>query len=120
VIAEETQNIATEGVLLRKDTMGAIRIAKTRVLLDLVVNAYNRGKTPEQIQEAYTSLELPDVYMVIGYYLRNKAEVDAYIEEGEKHAEEVRLKHKEREDAFHEKLRRRLKPHLYENQENAQ
>jgi hypothetical protein len=82
-----------------------------------VINAYNRGDTPEQIQHGFPTLELPDIYTVIGYYLRNKAEVDAYIEEGEKHAHEIYLQNKEREDTHHERLRRRFKPHLYEQEQ---
>lgn len=116
MIAEETEKIATDGVLLWKDKMGAIRVAKTRVLLDIVINAYNRGDTPEQIQQGFPTLELPDVYLVIGYYLRSKAAVDEYIAEGEKQAEENWRRIDARQGDYQERLRRRLKPHLYENE----
>jgi uncharacterized protein (DUF433 family) len=84
MIAEETEKIATDGVLLWQDKSGALRIGNTRVLLYLVLDAYNRGWTPEQIQEAYISLSLADVYTVIGHYLRNKEKLDAYLAEGER------------------------------------
>jgi uncharacterized protein (DUF433 family) len=116
MIAEETEKIATDGVLLWKDKYGAIRVAKTRVLLDMIINAYNRGDTPEQIQEGFPTLELADVYMVIGYYLRNKAEVDTYLAEGVKQAEENWRRIDALQGDYQERLRRRLKPHLYETE----
>jgi uncharacterized protein (DUF433 family) len=36
-----------------------------------VVRAFNRGATAEQIVQKYDTLQLPDVYQVIGYYLKH-------------------------------------------------
>ncbi|MBO0699558.1 MAG: DUF433 domain-containing protein, partial [Zavarzinella sp.] len=48
---------------------GVLRVAGTRIGLDLVIGAYKAGQTPEQIVEAYDSLRLADVYALIAYYL---------------------------------------------------
>ena len=64
---------------LRTDEQGAIRIGKTRVLLELVIHAYYMGETPEGIVDSYPSLTTADVYAVIGYYLANREEIDAYV-----------------------------------------
>lgn len=40
--------------------------------------------------DQYPSLQLADVYSVIGYYLKHKAEVDAYLVERQHRAAEVR------------------------------
>jgi hypothetical protein len=53
MIAEETEKIATPGVLLHKDKMDGIRIGQTKVLLDWIVEAYNKGDSPEQIKERF-------------------------------------------------------------------
>lgn len=45
-------------VPLRTDADGAIRIGKTRVLLELVIHAYQWGETPEGIVESYASLSV--------------------------------------------------------------
>jgi uncharacterized protein (DUF433 family) len=66
---------------LRQDEGGAIRIGDTRVLLEMVIYAFLRGQTPEDIVQAYSSLKLDDVYAVITYYLQNRAEVEAYLEQ---------------------------------------
>jgi uncharacterized protein (DUF433 family) len=69
----------TLAVPLRRDESGALRIGKTRVLLELVIQAYHLGETPEGIVDMYPSLSASEVYAVIGYFLANTAEVDAYV-----------------------------------------
>jgi uncharacterized protein (DUF433 family) len=64
-----------ETIPLVKDSHGVFRIGGTRVTLDLVVRAFNRGATAEEILQKFPSLELSDVYQVIGYYLKHQAEL---------------------------------------------
>jgi uncharacterized protein (DUF433 family) len=68
---------------LRKESDGTWRVGNTQVLLDLVVYAFNIGRTPEEIVQSYSTLRLEDVYAVITYYLFHRAEVDAYIQQQE-------------------------------------
>jgi uncharacterized protein (DUF433 family) len=77
----------TEQIPIRADEHGRLRVGNTRVLLDLVIYAYWRGATPETITESYPSLSLDDVYLAIGYYLRHRAEVDAYLRQQEAEAD---------------------------------
>ena len=81
---------ATESIPLREDSSGTLRVGDTRVILDLIVYAFQNGRTPEDIIRSYTTLTLADVYLVIGYYLRHQAEIDAYIERRDREAEEIR------------------------------
>lgn len=74
-----TLAIAIEPAPLELDADGVVRVGKTRVTLDTVVMAFLEGATAEEIGEQYTSLQLPDIYSAIGYYLRHQAEVDAYL-----------------------------------------
>jgi uncharacterized protein (DUF433 family) len=83
--------IQPEAPPLRVDESGAIRVGNTRVLLELVLRAFQRGASPEQIVEMYDALSLADVYGTIGYYLRHRTEVDTYLEEQERKGEELRL-----------------------------
>jgi uncharacterized protein (DUF433 family) len=75
---------------LRADEDGTIRVGKTRVIFDLVVYAFRRGSTPETIIEMYTTLNLADVYLALGYYQQNRDAIDAYIREREVKAEILR------------------------------
>lgn len=83
---------STVAVPLRTDPQGAIRIGSTRVLLEVVIRAFERGETPEGIVQAFPSLKLDEVYAVITYYLQNRAEVDAYIQQVETEGQRIREK----------------------------
>lgn len=77
-------------VPLRQDEGGAIRVGETRVLLEIVIYAFLRGQTPEDIVQSYSSLKLDDVYAVITYYLQNRAEVDAYLQQVQTESAQIR------------------------------
>ena len=77
----------TEQIPIRTDEHGRLRVGNTRVLLDLVIYSFRMGNTPETITGQYPSLSLDDVYLSIGYYLRHRDEVDAYLLQQEAEAE---------------------------------
>jgi len=56
-----------------------IRIKGHRIGLEHVVNLYQGGYTAEQIAEELPSLPREKLGAAIGYYLTNKAAVDAYL-----------------------------------------
>src|SRR5438309_11437548 len=75
---------------LHEDADGALRVGDSRVLLELVIRAFQDGATPETIVQRYSTLALRDVYAVIAYYLRHGSEVEAYLARREQKAEEAR------------------------------
>ena len=75
---------------LREDVDGALRVGDSRVLLELVIRAFQDGATPETIVQRYSTLALPDVYSVIAYYLRHRGEIEEYLARREQQAEQVR------------------------------
>jgi uncharacterized protein (DUF433 family) len=85
-----TLTLAADPLPLRLDAGGTYRVGQTRVRLDTVVFAYNAGSSAEQITRDYPGLELADVHSVIGYYLHHKPEVDAYLQQREREAEELK------------------------------
>ena len=84
-----TLAIALEPAPIEMDAHGAVRVAKTRVTLDTVVTAFLEGCTSEEIGEQYPSLELSDIYLVIGYYLRHREEVNTYLAERQRQADTI-------------------------------
>ncbi|QEH35104.1 hypothetical protein OJF2_36490 [Aquisphaera giovannonii] len=64
---------------LRADAGGTVRVGETRLTLDLIVEQYENGMTPEDLVRAYDALALTDAYAVIAYYLRHRDEVRAYL-----------------------------------------
>ncbi|CAN5841087.1 hypothetical protein BH20ACI4_BH20ACI4_26520 [soil metagenome] len=70
---------------------GTIRVKGTRLLIDMIVNAHNRGECPEEIFESFPSdiYTVADIYSIIAYYLRNKSKIDRYLAKREKEAEKI-------------------------------
>jgi uncharacterized protein (DUF433 family) len=59
---------------------GSIRVAGTRLLLELVVHAYNQGETAETIAlDMFPPVSVADIHAVIAWYLNHKDAVDAYV-----------------------------------------
>lgn len=81
--------LQTEAPPLRRDESGALRVGNSRVLLELVIRAFEDGATPETIVQQYPTTALADIYSVIAYYLRHRHEIEAYLAERERRAEEV-------------------------------
>jgi len=79
-----------ERVPIHTDADGVVRVAGTRVTLDTIVGAFDAGATAEEIAQQYPSVPLADVYSVITYYLRHRAEVCTYLKRREEQADRVR------------------------------
>ena len=93
-----TMLTTTETIPLESDPEGVIRVGKTRVTLDTIVTAFTDGATAEEIVQQYPSVLLADVYSVIGYYLRRRAEVEAYLKRRQQQAAEIRQQNESRFD----------------------
>lgn len=62
----------------------------TRIGLEDIVEDYHKGRSAEEMILAYPTLKLADVYSVISYYLQYKSEVDTYVQEQYRKADETR------------------------------
>src|SRR5207248_1784577 len=79
-------------VPLREDPPGVFRVGQSRVLLELVIRAFQRGETPESIVQSYDTLRLPDVYAVVGYYLAKPGPIDEHLRQRDEAAADTRRK----------------------------
>src|SRR5688572_25599780 len=77
-------------VPLKINEDGVVRVGNTRVTLDTVVLTFKEGATAEEIVYQYPSLNLAEVYAVLSYYLQHQSEVEAYLAQGQRVADEVR------------------------------
>src|SRR5438270_3450821 len=77
---------------LRVDEGGAVRVGNSRISLDLIVEQYENGVTPEDMVRAYDTLALADVYAVIAYYLRHSDAVRTYLKRRREEAEALQAK----------------------------
>ncbi|QDZ40414.1 DUF433 domain-containing protein [Euhalothece natronophila Z-M001] len=81
-----TLTITAELTPIEQDSHGVVRVAKTRITLDTVITAFLEGCTAEEIAQQYPSLQLSDIYLVIGYYLRHTEEVNTYLAQRQREA----------------------------------
>jgi uncharacterized protein (DUF433 family) len=88
----QSMTLEATPVPLHLENGGAMRVGKSRVLLELVISAFEHGLTPESIVQRYDTLDLGDVYTVLTYYLHRKDEVNSYLREREVKSAEVRQK----------------------------
>lgn len=100
-------SIQPEAPPLRQEASGALRVGSSRVLVELVIRAFQDGATPEAIVQRYPTATLADIYAVIAYYLRHRQELEAYLAEREQRAQDVRQRI-ERHQGDLADLRRRI------------
>ncbi|MCG8347904.1 MAG: DUF433 domain-containing protein [Chloroflexales bacterium] len=81
-----TLTVEPAAVPLAADRDGVMRVGGTRVTLDTVVGAFRDGATAEEIVQQYPTLQLADVYWVIGYFLHHQPEVDKYLADRQQRA----------------------------------
>ncbi|MBG1258736.1 DUF433 domain-containing protein [Nostoc commune] len=74
----------------RWDEAGGIRIGQSRVTLDSLLATYHNGSTPEEIAVQYPVLCLGEIYAAIAYYLTHRQEIDNYLEQRRKKAQQQR------------------------------
>ena len=82
--------VTNDTIPLRLDEHGVLRVGATRVRFQSVLAAFERGATPEGIVQSFPALELGEVYAVLGYYLRHRADVNAHVEKERAEAERTR------------------------------
>ena len=63
---------------------GGYYLAGTRVSLDSVVRSFERGNSPDAIQESFPVLKLAQIYGAIAFYLDHQPQVRLYLEAKER------------------------------------
>ena len=83
---------------------GGYRVAGSRVSLDSIVYAFLSGQTAESIAQSFPALTLEQVYGAIAFYLANRREIDAYLENTKADFEAMRQASREADPMFYQKL----------------
>lgn len=81
---------AIEAPPIRKEATGAWRVGNSRVLVEIVIRAFDDGATPESICKSYPAVSLSEVYDLIAYYLRHRKEIEDYMQKRDLAAEKLR------------------------------
>jgi uncharacterized protein (DUF433 family) len=62
---------------------GGYWITGTRISLDSIVYAFQRGAAPETIKRNFPTLTLEEIFGAITFYLANEKEIDDYLQQSE-------------------------------------
>jgi len=79
-------------------------LSGSRVSLDSVVYQFLQGESPEAVAQSFPSLSLVQVYGGITFYLAHRAEIDAYLRQGEAWFEDLARPSREANPLFYAKL----------------
>jgi len=82
-----------------------IRIKGTRIGVEIVIEDFLNGASPEEITVRYPNLSLEQVYATITYYLANREKIDAYIKAGWQEIEKAAQAQDENPPAVIKRLR---------------
>jgi uncharacterized protein (DUF433 family) len=83
-----------------------IRIQGTRIGIEVVIEDFLDGASPEEIAIRYPSLSLEQIYATITYYLANQQEVEIYLEAGRRAIEQAARAQEENPPEVVKRLRR--------------
>jgi len=99
----------TQTVPLVQESDGTVHVTDSRVTLDTLVGAFQKGATAEQVQDSFPSLSLQQIYATIAYYLEHQAEVEAYLKLRREEAASTRkeIESQQDTDGFRARVRAR-------------
>ena len=83
-----------------------IRIQGTRIGIEVVIEDFLDGASPEEIVIRYPNLSLEQIYATITYYLANQQEVEIYLEAGRRAIEQAARAQAENPPEVVKRLRR--------------
>ncbi|MFB2839189.1 DUF433 domain-containing protein [Floridanema evergladense] len=83
-----------------------IRVKGTRVGIEHILNEYiHNHKTPEEIEQSFSTVTLEQVYATILYYLANKETVGQYFQDWLDYCEKAEAEYDKNPPPFVAKLR---------------
>lgn len=85
-----------------------IRVKGTRIGIEIILDDYLQGSSPEEIAARYRTLSLEQVYATITYYLHNQAQIDTYLEAWRQYSEQAEREYDRNPSEFVLRLRERL------------
>jgi len=94
---------------LERDARGILRVAGTRVPIDNLLHEFLAGASPEEIAASYPTVPLANVYSLIGHYLANRTEFDAYLRTNERDRDALIEAGRRQQSGLRQRLLSRLK-----------
>jgi len=87
---------------------GDLFVGQSRVLLENIVLANQRGETPKQIQQNFPTLSLKQVYGALVYYLEHQDELDAEFADNQRALDKLHVTNRAVQAEFIDSMRARV------------
>jgi len=87
---------------------GDLFVGQSRVLLENIVLANQRGETPKQIQQNFPTLSLKQVDGALVYYLEHQDELDAEFADNQRALDELHVTNRAVQAEFIDSMRARV------------
>ncbi|MGH2607652.1 MAG: DUF433 domain-containing protein [Tepidiformaceae bacterium] len=78
------------------DAHGVARVGGSRVPLETIVGGFKRGRSAEELDEAFPSVGLAAIYATISYYLHHTEAVEDYLRQAERDGELAEARHRDK------------------------
>jgi uncharacterized protein (DUF433 family) len=91
---------------------GGWRLTDSRVSFDSVIHGYWDGRSPEAIAEEFPGLPVEQIYGAIAFYLRNRAEIDRYLNDQSERWRQLQLESEVRHGPLLNRIRSRRMPQM--------
>jgi len=84
-----------DGMLVKSPGVcgGRQRIDGTRITVSRIATLYKQGQTAEEIAQTYPHLTLGQIYIALGYYHANRAEIDGELSATDAQYDELKNRH---------------------------
>ena len=87
---------------------GNLYVGHSRVTLQTLIEAWQSGRTPEQLRDSFPTVPLVAIYGAITYYLEHKDATDAFFRETDEIDAQRRLSDESTHAEFYTNLRERF------------
>jgi uncharacterized protein (DUF433 family) len=87
---------------------GNLYVGHSRVTLQTLIEAWQSGRTPEQLHDSFPTVPLVAIYGAITHYLEHKDEADAFFRETDEIDAQRRLSDESAHAEFYTNLRERF------------
>lgn len=94
---------------LIQERRGELYVGPSRVLVWVIADHHNEGRTPEQIHESFPTISLPEVMGTIIYYLEHKDDLDARFEADDRAFQEWWTQYRAANAEFHDAMEARFR-----------
>ena len=74
---------------MQMDEHGVCRVSGTQVTMESILIPFLEGAAAEEISEQVPSVPLADIYATIAFYVKHRAEANAYLRDSEQQEEAV-------------------------------